>query len=184
MYSHHKFDSSHPEICFLGDVLTQAVTSDGGKFCWDAIGLEIDIPRGTVPEGEVMELRVWPCLAGPFDMPKGYQATSPPYLISPAFEFESPYQINPAFEFESEVKLSIAHYAHLESSKDYDRMSFVTSSSSPKYSTLPRYKFKVMEGGIFNEREGYGVISLKHFCLIGTAQKTSAFQRIRLKASA
>ena len=172
MYSHHKFDSSHPEICFLGDVLTQAVTSDGGKFCWDAIGLDIDIPRGAVPEGEVMELRVRPCLAGPFDMPKGYQATSPPYLISPAFEFES------------EVKLSIAHYAHLESSKDYDRMTFVTSSSFPKYSPLPRYKFKVMEGGIFNERDGYGLISLKHFCLTGTAQKTSAYQNIRLKASA
>ena len=126
MYSHHKFDSSHPEICFLGDALTQMVTSDGGKFCWDTIGLEIDIPRGAVPKGEVMELRVRPCLAGPFDMPKGYQATSSPDLISPAFEFES------------EVNLSIAHYAHLESSRDYDRTTFVTYVPSPKYSPLPR----------------------------------------------
>ena len=137
------------------------VTSDGGKFCWGAIGVEIEIPRGAVPEGKVVELRVRPCLAGPFDMPRGYQATSPPYLISPAFEFECA------------VRLSIAHCAHLESSRDYSRMTFVTSSSSPKYSPLPRYKFKVMEGGIFNEREGYGVISLKHFCLTGTAQRTS-----------
>ena len=172
MYSHHKFDSSYPEICFLGDVLTQAVTSDGGKFCWDAIGLEIDIPRGAVPEGKVMDLRVRPCLGGPFDMPKGYVATSPPYLISPNFEFES------------EVKLSIAHHAHLETSNDYDRMTFVTSSISPKYSPLPRYKFKVMDGGIFNERKGYGVISLNHFCLTANAQKTSAYQRTRLKSSA
>ena len=161
MFSHHKFDSAHPGICFLGDPWRETVTTDGGKITWKEIGIEIDIPPGAVPKGKNLHLQVRPCLSGPFVLPKGYQLASPVYLIAPAFEFLQ------------KVKLSIAHFVGLESSSDCDCMTIISSSSSPMSTPKPRYTFKVMNGGIFKKKHNCGFIYLKHFCLTGAAKQIS-----------
>ena len=162
VFSHHKFDSSHPGICFLGDPWQENVTSDGGTISWQEIGFEMHIPPGAVPEEMTMKLRVRPCLSGPFHLPREHQLASPVYLITPAFEFIK------------DVRLSIAHFAGLDSSSDCDSMTFITSSSKPKYDPQAKYVFNVLSGGIFKKKEHHGVIYLKHFCLTGAAKQTSA----------
>ena len=103
-----------------------------------------------------------PCLSGPFFPPKGYQLASPVYLITPAFAFLK------------EVRLSIAHYAAVDSSSDCDSMTFISSPSSPKYTPDARYKFKALSGSLFQRKEHHGVIFLKHFCHTAIARQTSA----------
>ena len=105
---------------------------------------------------------MWPCLSGPFFPPKGYQLVSPVYLITPAFDFLK------------EVRLSIAHYAAVDSSSDCDSMTFISSSSSPKYAPHAKYEFKTLSGSLFQRKEHHGVIFLKHFCNTAIAQQTSA----------
>ena len=105
---------------------------------------------------------MWPCLSGPFFPPKGYQLASPVYLITPAFDFLK------------EVRLSIAHYAAVDSSSDCDSMTFISSSSSPKYAPHAKYEFKTLSGSLFQRKEHHGVIFLKHFCNTAIAQQTSA----------
>ena len=161
MFSHHKFNSAHPGICFLDDPWIEKVTSDGGTISWKEIGFEINIPPGAVPEGQDFELRVRPCLSGPFVLPDGYQLASPIYLITPSFEFVK------------DVRLSIAHFAGLDSDSDCSHMTFISSSSSPTHTPHAKYKFKVMNGGIFNRKVHHGEVYLKHFCLTGSARKVS-----------
>ncbi len=153
------FDSSHPGICFLGDSWKETVTSDGGTISWKTIGVYIDVPPGAVPKGKSLELKVRPCLSGPFFPPKGYQLASPVYLITPAFDFLK------------KVRLSIAHYAAVDSSSDCEYMTFVSSSSSPKYAPYAKYEFKALSGGLFQKKNHHGVIFLKHFCHTAVAQK-------------
>ena len=137
------------------------MTSDGGTISWQEIGFEMHIPPGAVPEGTTMKLRVRPCLSGPFHLPREHQLASPVYLITPAFEFIK------------DVRLSIAHFAGLDTSSDCDSMTFITSSSKPKYDPQAKYVFKVLSGGVFEKKEHHGVIYLKHFCLTGAAKQTS-----------
>ena len=160
-FSHHKFDAAHPGICFLGDPWKENVTVKGGKISWKDIGVEIEIPPGAVPKGKSLELRVRPCLSGPYSLPQGYQLASPVYLITPAFEFVK------------EVRLSVTHFAHLDDENDCNRMTFISSSSSPVLTPQLHYNFKLMKGGIFKEEENNGVLYLKHFCQAAIAQQES-----------
>ena len=166
MFAHHKFDSTHPGICFLCDPWKRSVTSEGGHISWLEIGIEINIPTGAVSEGKTLELRVRPCLSGPFVLPARYQLASPMYLVSPEFDFEK------------EVTLKIDHFAGLDSSSDCQRMTFISSSStqSQSHSQSPKYHFKVMKGGVFKKKEHHGIIHLKHFCLTGLAQESGVVQ--------
>ncbi len=102
-----------------------------------------------------------PCLSGPFHLPKEYQLASPVFLITPAFDFLK------------EVRLSIAHYAAVDSSSDLDSMTFISSSSSPRYTPHAKYEFKVLCGGLFQKTKHYGAIFLKHFCHTAVAQRRS-----------
>ena len=164
MYAHHKFDSTHPGICFLCDPWKRSVTSEGGHISWLEIGIEISIPAGAVSEGKTLELRVRPCLSGPFVLPARHQLASPVYLVSPEFEFEK------------EVTLKIDHFAGLDSSTDCKRMTFISSSSTPTHPEASKYSFKVMKGGVFKKKEHHGIIHLKHFCLTGLAQESGDVQ--------
>lgn len=159
VFSHQKFDSAHPGICFLGDPWKETVTTNGITISWKDIGIQIDVPPGAVPKGKNLQLQVRPCLSGPFVLPKGYELASPVYLITPAFEFLK------------DVRLSIAHFVGLENSSDCDCMTIISSPSSPMYTPNPKYKFKLMKGGDFKKEANYGIISLKHFCLTGAAKQ-------------
>ena len=85
VFAHHKFNTTHPGICFLCDPWKRSVTSEGGHISWLEIGIEINIPAGAVPEETTLELRVDLCLSGPFVLPAGYQLASPVYHISPVW---------------------------------------------------------------------------------------------------
>ena len=76
----------YPEVLFYGTPWKQTVTLAGGHInWWQEIGVKFDIPPGAVPEGKELDLSVWPCVKGPFQLPIGYELASPIFLISPSF---------------------------------------------------------------------------------------------------
>ena len=157
-FDHRNFDDDYPGICFLGDAKKQSVSSDGGEFYMEDIGIKFSIPPDAVPKGKTLDLVVRPCLSGPFILPEEYELASPVYLISPTFDFEK------------EVKLSIAHFSDLQSMEDCENMVFI--SAAPVYEeSISGYKFRALKKGEFSKKNQEGSLSLCHFCLTGITSR-------------
>ena len=147
------------------------MTSDGShiKNWGKEIGIEFDIPPGAVPKGRQVDLSVWPCSAGPFQLPEDYELASPVFLILHSFQFLY------------DITLTIYHCYDLKTKEDCDDMAFLSSPSTPSVieNQTPVYQFKVLGKEMFEEMfepsKDYGQVSLKHFCLcaVGKRRKTS-----------
>ena len=163
--SYYKFDERYPGIRFFGSPWRQQVTSDGAHIReWgEEIGIEFYIPPGAIPQGKKLDLSVWPCSAGPFQLPEGYELASPVFLISPSFQFSH------------EVTLKMHHFYALETKEDCVDMAFLSSPATPSMQNdkQPVYKFRVLSKGVFEPSEEYGKVSLKHFCLAGLGKHKS-----------
>ena len=146
-------DAGHPGIFYLGEPWKESVSSEGASISWKEIGIELHIPPGAIPEGETLELRVRPCLSGPFVPPEGYDLACPVYHISPAFHFLC------------DVQVTMYHCCHLETLEHCQLMTFMSSSSRPSYNGHhPLYQFKTLSTAKFEPSCVYGSLSLKHFC--------------------
>ena len=139
------------------------MTSDGAhiKNWGKEIGIEFDIPPGAVPIGRQVDLSVWPCSAGPFQLPEGYKLASPVFLILHSFQFLY------------DITLTIYHYYDLKTEEDCDDMVFLSSPSTPSVieNQKPVYLFKVLSKGMFEPSKDYGQVSPKHFCLCAVGSK-------------
>ena len=163
----YQFDQKrYPGIRFFGSPWTQQVTSDGAHIReWgEEIGIEFDIPPGAVPQGKNLDLSVWPCSTGPFQLPEGYELASPVFLISPSFQFSR------------EVTLKMNHFCALETKEDCEDMAFLSSPASPSVGRdkKPVYKFRVLSKAIFEPFKKCGTMALKHFCASGVGRKRKA----------
>ena len=139
------------------------MTSVGAHINWkDEIGVQFDIPPGAVPEGRELNLEVWPCTNGPFQLPDDYELASPIFLISPSFEFLS------------NVTLTMSHFSKLETEEDCQRMVFLSAPTTPNVRETDNgyfYQFKPLRKGIFSPHLEYGQVSLTHFCLLASGRK-------------
>ena len=150
----------NPDIRFLGSSWKKTITSEGGKICWEEIGIEIVISEGAIPEKTTLELQVRPCLSGPFVLPDDYKLVSPVFLMSPAFEFQK------------EVTLSVVHFVDIKERTDCQEMSFLESTSTSQDEMLKtKYKFSLLEGGVFKPNYTRGTILLKHFSTYATGRR-------------
>ena len=162
--SYYTYDENYPGMKFFRNPWKASVTSKGCHVNWgEEIGIEFTIPPGAVPQGKQLDLSVWPCTAGPFRLPEGYELASPVYLISPSFEFSCP------------ITVTMYHYCAVETEEDSESMAFLSSPTTPHMGDghTPHYKFRVLGKGTFKPSEVYGCILLKHFCNLvsGTKRK-------------
>ena len=127
--------------------------------------MEFDIPPGAVPEGSQLDLRVWPCSSGPFQLPDDYELASPLFLISPSLDFSR------------EITLKMGHFSKLETEEDREGMVFLSAHSTPHRvvegarEPVYHYQCRVFEGGVFRPHQQYGTVLLKHFCFGGIARR-------------
>ena len=139
------------------------MTSAGGQInWWQEIGVEFDIPPGAVPEDKELDLSVWPCIKGPFQLPNGYELASPVFLISPSFQFSS------------SITLTMGHFSNLATEEDCQRMVFLsapTTSFVRKTDNSHWFRFRIFRKGIFPPHHEYGQVSLTHFCLLASGRK-------------
>ena len=166
MPSYYVKHKRYPGIVFFGGPWVQSVTSKGARITdWGKeIGIKFYIPPGAVPEGKQLNLSVWPCISGPFNLPDGYDPASPVYLITPSFKFSQ------------EITVSMYHYSTVKTDDDCKNMTFLSAPVTQlTKGQQPHYLFKVLKDGVFNAVQEYGCIFLKHFCLttIGKHRKRS-----------
>ncbi len=134
------------------------------EISWEDIGIAFNIPPGAVPDDELLQLTVRPCLTGPFEPPFGYEFMSPTFIVSPAFDFIK------------DIQMVVYHFGVLESVDDCERMTFLSAPTTPVNTTpvyegtQPQYKFTPLRGGVFQRNQHLGTISLRHFCEITTAR--------------
>ena len=136
--------------------------------------------------GESLDLSVWPCCSGPFQLPDGYELASPMFLISPSFKFAD------------EITIKMEHFVRLEDEECCDEMLFLSAPTTPHRSSEsnkePNYLCKVLGKGIFLPGQQWGKIALTHFCFLGicrglrkrcrqssTGQGTSASKKMKGK---
>ena len=141
------------------------MTSDGAHIReWgEEIGIEFDVPPGAVPQGKKLDLSVWPCCNGPFQLPEGYELASPVFLISPSFQFTF------------DVTLKKHHYSGFTTKKECESIAFLSSPANlqvPERLMLtlekgekPVYKFRVLRNEVYKSFQGFSQISLTHSCL-------------------
>jgi hypothetical protein len=156
MPAYYKYDDRYPGIRFFGSPWTISVTSEGALINWKKeIGIGFDIPPSAVPVGRQLDLSVWPCAAGPFLLPEGYEMASPVFLVSPSFEFSC------------DITMTMHHFCSMETESDCESMVFLSSPTTPSEGKFPdpEYRFRVLNKGTFHPQEDYGHVSLKHFCL-------------------
>ena len=165
--SYYIYDEKYPGMRFFRNPWKFTVTSEGYHVNWgEEIGIEFNIPPGAVPQGKELELSVWPCTAGPFELPEGYELASPVYLITPSFNFLC------------DITVTMYHFCAVETERDSENMVILSSPAIPctgKHQQ-PYYQFKVLGKGTFKPSESCGCITLKHFCntAIGVRRKRRA----------
>ena len=69
------------ELPFIKPVKVLQVSSKGGLYFDDSLGLRIDVPEGAVPEGSLLQLEVGMCLYGPFKFPEGLYPIAPILML-------------------------------------------------------------------------------------------------------
>ena len=124
--------------------------------------MEFDIPPGAVPEGKELDLSVWPCVKGPFQLPNGYELASPVFLISPSFQFSS------------SITLTMCHFSNLATEEDCQRMVFLSAPTTPYVRNTDNsrwYRFRIFRKGVFSPHHEYAQVSLTHFCFASIGHK-------------
>ena len=105
--------------------------------------MRINVPRGTIPAGEICEISIAAIVGGKFEFPSGTSLVSAVYAISVSRTLLQP------------VQLSIQHCVSLETQEHTSYLSFVTADL---YQPVLPYKFKLEQGGQFDSGDRYGHI--------------------------
>jgi hypothetical protein len=158
-------DAHFPGIVFWGAPIRHRITSQGPLIEPPHIGLSLSIPKQTLGSTEQdVDLLIRPCFNGPFELPSGYESTSPAYLVQPSRNVD----------IQTDVTLRIHHHARLHDEEDSEEMVFLSASATPKYrQSKPVYVFRIVKQtrGTFKPNSQLGEITLQHFCLVRTARR-------------
>ena len=128
------------------------VSAQVTDFEWEGYGLRLHVPEGSLPgDMEMCTVNIRASLSGKFQLPEDTDLLSPVFWISAPCKSTKP------------VTLEIQHYA-LRDEIVLSGLSFVSAKDSQK--DLP-YRFKQLDGGVFNMDSAYGTIQPRHFCGIG-----------------
>ncbi len=72
-----------PHLRFITPVEVFQVTSVGGVYRDESLGISVTVPEGAVPELTIFPIEVGTCLYGPFQFPQGLTPISPILMLCP-----------------------------------------------------------------------------------------------------
>lgn len=165
-FSHLHYDPTYPGTEFYEEAHNEQITSEGQTVAKEDLGVTVNVPSGAVAKGEKVDLTVRPCLNGRFILPEGYTSASPVYLITTSIDFLK------------DVKVSIEHFADLQSKRDCDNMAFLFASTTPTDgSNGPEYRFQEISTEKFSFKEGQtvGTVAQRHFAFIMVAKRQGKY---------
>ncbi len=118
------------------------------RFEWKGYGLILHIQDNTVTNDNPLQLKIYVCLSGHFDIPSEFELISAVYHVVCSGK-------------PTKLTVEIQHCANIRSKKERPCLDFVGADTSSS-SSLP-YNFRSMKGNkSFCEGSSYGVINLTH----------------------
>ena len=100
---------------------------------WDKYGCRLQIPEGSIPQGEVGTLDIYAIYSGPFQFPQDSSPVSAYYLISLSHDLQKP------------AILALQHCYIINNDDDAAQLTFASATAS----TGPPYRFRPVDGGSF-----------------------------------
>ena len=160
-----------PGILFWDEPMKERITPQGATIQSPDTGIFLSVPEQALSSEEKdVDILVHPCFSCVFELPVGYESTSPAYLIQPSRKVD----------FQKDITLQIQHYASLESEEDSEEMMFLSASSTPQYrDSKPVYVFQEIQQSkeVFGMNGQVGEIALRHFSLVKTGRRRKARKR-------
>ena len=139
------------------DEIEFVLTDEAQSYEWTDSGFQLDVPQGALPaEATPCRVSVKASLSGQFEFPDNSELVSPIYWIS------TPKNLR----FSKPLTVCVQHCVPVE--WDNSDLSFVVAKCTQP--NLP-YKFKFLDGGVFNPNNSYGSISVTHFSGFGIVSK-------------
>ena len=100
---------------------------------WDKYGCRLQIPEGSIPQGEVGTLDLYAIYSGPFQFPQNSSPVSAYYFISLSHNLQKP------------ATLELQHCYIINNDDDAGQLTFASATAS----TGPPYCFRPVNGGYF-----------------------------------
>ena len=116
---------------------------------WDKYGCRLQIPEGSIPQGEVGTLDIYAIYSGPFKFPEDSSPVSAYYFISLSHDLQKP------------AILELQHCYIISNDDDAAQLTFASAATS----TGPPYHFRPVNGGSFLPGK-YAVIHQTKFSII------------------
>ena len=113
---------------------------------WDKYGCRLQIPEGSIPQGEVSTLDLYAIYNGPFQFPQDSSPVSAFYFISLSHDLQKP------------ATLELQHCYIINNDDDAAQLTFASATAS----TAPPYHFRPVDGGSFLPGR-YALIHQKSF---------------------
>ena len=159
---------SYPGMLFLEGPKRETVTNKETNIDLQQVGITLSAPKDALASTDPpLQLEIWPCFSGPFDVTQDIELVSLAYIVKPSWEGA----------FQKEVLVKIWHHVNLESEEDCEDMVFLSASTSPQCKEgSPVYTFREIKGAKSSfrpgEEEPAGKIALKHFCILAVGRKS------------
>ena len=115
---------------------------------WDIYGCRLQIPEGSIPQGEIGTLDIYAIYSGPFQFPEDSSPVSAYYFISLSHNLQKP------------ATLELQHSYIINNDDDAAQLTFASATAS----TGPPYHFRPVDGGSFLQRK-YAVIHQTNFSI-------------------
>ena len=113
---------------------------------WSKYGCRLQIPEGSIPQGEVGTLDLYAIYSGPFLFPQNSSPVSAYYFISLSHDLQKP------------ATLELQHCYIINNDDDAAQLTFASATTS----TGPPYRFRPVSGGSFLPGR-YAMIHQKRF---------------------
>ena len=125
---------------------------------WDKFGCRLQIPEGSIPQGEVGTLDLYAIYSGPFQFPEDSFPVSAFYFISLSHDLQKP------------ATLELEHSYIINNDDDAAQLTIASANTS----TGPPYNFTPVDGGSFLPGK-YARINLTSFSINNVLSKSSEY---------
>ena len=143
--------------CFTPVATLSQCTHDGRWYYDEHNDFGLEIPAGTISEGESITIDIGVALYGPFQYPEGLRPVSPVFWVCVRDRKD--------FQFLKPVKLTIPHCLNLNSHDDIESLGLIFLKGDHEMNPQQMYQFQQAEGDVLIEPlKKYGVIKTTHFC--------------------
>ena len=158
-------DPPNSNVHFMDDIEVLQCTSSGGRYHNSVHDIQVEVPKGAVPQGMTVKLEVGVALFGAFLFPVGMKAISPILWLCAQSK---------QFTFRLPIEVKLPHCLQLTSFADITSLQLGFMKGGHNSDGKGNIPFRYSGQATFQPHSSYCTIRINHFCyLCLTANCTS-----------